>query len=89
MKIIHISDLHFGKVIHGVSMLENGDQPDWTNKFLALTADIHPDAVVIAGDVYDRSSPSGEAVALLRERQLFTGKLFVLDESGEYREAAL
>lgn len=65
MKIIHISDLHFGKVIHGVSLLENGDQPDWTNKFLALTADIHPDAVVIAGDVYDRSSPSGEAVALL------------------------
>ena len=32
---------------------------------------------------------AAEAVALLRERQLFTGKLFVLDESGEYREAAL
>ena len=65
MKIIHISDLHFGKVIHGVSLLENGDQPDWTDKFLALAADIRPDAVVIAGDVYDRSSPSGEAVTLL------------------------
>ena len=36
MKFLHISDLHFGKVIHGVSMLENGDQPFWTDRFLEL-----------------------------------------------------
>lgn len=65
MKLLHISDLHFGKVIHGVSLLENGDQPDWTDKFIALAKEIRPDAVVIAGDVYDRSSPSGEAVSLM------------------------
>ena len=65
MRFLHISDLHFGKVIHGVSMLENGDQPYWVEKFLETVRDIEPDAVLIAGDVYDRSSPSGEAVALL------------------------
>ena len=65
MKFLHVSDLHFGKVIHGVSMLENGDQPHWVDQFLALAEEIRPDAVVIAGDVYDRSSPSGEAVSLM------------------------
>ena len=65
MKFLHVSDLHFGKVIHGVSMLENGDQSHWVDRFLALAAEVRPDAVVIAGDVYDRSSPSGEAVTLM------------------------
>lgn len=65
MKLLHISDLHLGKVLHGVSMLENGDQPHWVEAFLALAAETRPDAVAIAGDVYDRGSPSGEAVALL------------------------
>lgn len=65
MKFLHISDLHFGKTIHGVSMLENGDQPCWVARFLELAQEVAPDAVVIAGDVYDRSSPSAEAVALL------------------------
>ena len=62
MRFLHISDLHLGKVIHGVSMLENGDQRYWIDQFLALANELRPDAVVIAGDVYDRGSPSGEAV---------------------------
>ena len=65
MRFLHISDLHLGKVIHGVSMLENGDQPYWVDQFLAMTRELRPDAVVIAGDVYDRGSPSGDAVTLL------------------------
>ncbi len=65
MRFLHIADLHFGKVIHGVSMLENGDQPYWVEKFLSLAQELRPDAVLISGDVYDRSSPSGAAVALL------------------------
>lgn len=65
MRIIHLADLHFGKSVHGVSMLENGDQGYWVDRFLALAGEIKPDAVVIAGDVYDRSSPSGDAVELL------------------------
>ena len=65
MRFLHISDLHFGKTVHGVSMLENGDQGFWVDRFLEKTAELKPDAVLIAGDVYDRSSPSGEAVTLL------------------------
>ena len=65
MKFLHISDLHLGKVIHGVSMLENQDQYYWVDRFLALSSEIKPQAVVISGDVYDRGSPSGAAVALL------------------------
>lgn len=65
MRFLHISDLHLGKLVCGVSMLENGDQPFWTDRFLALTDEVRPDAVLIAGDVYDRSAPSGAAVTLL------------------------
>ncbi len=65
MRIIHLADLHFGKSIYGVSMLENGDQGYWVDRFLELVASRGPDAVVIAGDVYDRSAPSGDAVELL------------------------
>lgn len=65
MRFIHLADLHFGKMLHGVSLLENGDQRDWVERFLRLAAEKRPDAVVIAGDVYDRSAPSGDAVELL------------------------
>ena len=65
MKFLHLADLHLGKSIHGVSLLESGDQPVWIQRFLEMARDIRPDAVVIAGDVYDRSAPSGDAVALL------------------------
>ncbi len=65
MRFLHLADLHFGKSIHGVSLLENGDQDHWVDGFLACAEEIGPDAVVIAGDVYDRSAPSGGAVQLL------------------------
>ena len=65
MKFLHLADLHLGKSIHGVSLLESGDQPVWVQRFLEMAQEICPDAVVIAGDVYDRSAPSGDAVALL------------------------
>ena len=65
MKFLHLADLHLGKSIYGVSLLEKGDQKVWVDRFLTLVREVQPDAVVIAGDVYDRSAPSGEAVALL------------------------
>lgn len=63
MKIYHLADLHFGKSIYGTSMLD--DQRFWAKQFLTCCSDDKPDAVVIAGDVYDRSAPSGDAVELL------------------------
>ncbi len=71
MKFIHISDLHLGKTIYGVSLIDSGDQTDWVTQFLDLSGKIQPDAVVIAGDIYDRSAPSGEAVLLFD--RLLTG----------------
>ena len=65
MRFFHLADLHFGKMIHGVSLLENGDQGYWVDQFLQLAEAEKPDAVVIAGDVYDRSAPTGDAVVLL------------------------
>ncbi len=63
MKIYHISDLHFGKTIYGKNMLE--DQKDWVEKFLEKCREGKPQAVLIAGDVYDSKIPSGDAVDLL------------------------
>ncbi|MBQ9459931.1 MAG: exonuclease SbcCD subunit D [Oscillospiraceae bacterium] len=65
MRFLHLADLHFGKMLHGVSLLENGDQGDWVEKLLELVAQKRPDAVVVAGDVYDRGMPSGAAMQLL------------------------
>ena len=71
MRFLHLADLHFGKSIYGTSLLESGDQGAWVDRFLALADEKKPDAVVIAGDVYDRSAPSGDAVELLS--RLLTG----------------
>ena len=65
MRFLHLADLHFGKSLHGVSLLESCDQPVWAERFLALAEEFRPDAVVIAGDVYDRGAPAPEAVELL------------------------
>ena len=63
MRFFHIADLHFGKSIYKVSLLE--DQKDWVKKFVEKAVEKEVDAVVIAGDVYDRGSPSDGAVYLL------------------------
>ena len=65
MKFIHLADLHLGKTLHGYSLIDQGDQTAWVDRFLEIAAEIRPDAVLIAGDVYDRSVPPREAVDLL------------------------
>lgn len=65
MRFFHIADLHLGKMLHGYSLIEQGDQTDWIDRFLDLVDAQRPNAVVIAGDVYDRAVPSREAVVLL------------------------
>lgn len=64
MKFIHVSDLHLGKTIYGVSLIDSDDQSYWVDCFLERVKEISPDAVLIAGDVYDRSVPAGDAVLL-------------------------
>ena len=63
MKFFHLSDLHLGKRVNEFSLLE--DQWDILQKIVVLAKENKPDAVLIAGDVYDKSMPIVEAVHLL------------------------
>lgn len=65
MKFIHTADWHLGKLVHGVYMTEI--QREVLEQFVAIVAEEKPDAVVIAGDLYDRSVPPTDAVELLDE----------------------
>lgn len=64
LKILHLADLHLGKNIYGISMIDSGDQGYWVDRLFEVVDEKKPDAVVISGDIYDRSSPSGEAYKL-------------------------
>jgi exonuclease SbcD len=63
MKFFHTADWHLGKLIHGVYMTE--DQEFVLNQFVEAIRLERPDAVIIAGDLYDRAIPPTEAVDLL------------------------
>lgn len=63
MKFVHISDLHLGKRVNGFSMLE--DQEYILKEILEIAKREKADAFLIAGDVYDKSVPSAEAVQVL------------------------
>ncbi|WP_418647793.1 exonuclease SbcCD subunit D [Thauera butanivorans] len=63
MRFLHSADWHLGRVHHGVSLLE--DQAHILGEFVRLAADMRPDAILLAGDIYDRSVPPAEAVRLL------------------------
>jgi len=65
MKFIHTSDWHIGRQFHNVSLLE--DQRHVLEQIVAYIASESVDALVIAGDIYDRSVPPSRAVALLDE----------------------
>ena len=62
MKFIHLSDLHIGKHLYHYNMKE--DQEHILEEVIGYTEKLRPDAVVIAGDIYDKSVPSAEAVAV-------------------------
>ena len=65
MKFFHTADWHLGKLVQGVYMTE--DQRHVLDQFIKAIIEEKPDAVVIAGDLYDRAVPPTEAVALLDE----------------------
>lgn len=77
MRLIHLSDLHIGKRVNEFSMIE--DQEYILTKIINIIDEEKPDGIVIAGDIYDKSVPSAEAVQLfddfltrLAERKLPT-----------------
>lgn len=65
MRLIHTSDWHLGRIFFNVHLTD--DQWHVLDQFVRLVKDEAPDAVLIAGDVYDRAVPPPEAVSLLDE----------------------
>ena len=74
MRLAHISDLHLGKRVNEFSMLE--DQRYIVKQIESILEEEAADAVLIAGDVYDKPVPPGEAV------RLFDGFLTALADRG-------
>ncbi|HHX56192.1 MAG TPA: exonuclease SbcCD subunit D, partial [Clostridiales bacterium] len=62
MKFFHISDLHIGKKLREVDISK--DQEHILNEIIKLADKERPDAFLIAGDIYDRSVPSANAINL-------------------------
>lgn len=87
MKILHLSDLHLGKRVNEFSMLE--DQKYILEKIIEIIDREKPEAVIIAGDVYDKSVPSAEAVQILDDflYELVCRKLQVFIISGNHDSA--
>lgn len=87
MKLIHLSDLHLGKRISDYSMLE--DQEYILKKIINVIDVEKPAAVIVAGDVYDKSIPSAEAVKLFDDFlvSLAKRKLEVFVISGNHDSA--
>jgi len=65
MKFIHTADWHLGKIVHGVHMTD--DQRYIMEEFINIIKEEKPDAVVIAGDLYDKSISPTEAIELLND----------------------
>lgn len=62
MRFFHLGDLHIGKRLGEFSLID--DQEAILEQIVTLAVTHKPDAVVLAGDIYDKSIPSGEAVTL-------------------------
>lgn len=65
MKFFHLSDLHIGNQLHRYNLKE--DQQVILKEVITYAKELRPDAIVIAGDIYDKSVPSAEAVNVFDE----------------------
>lgn len=87
MKLLHIADLHIGKRVNEFSMLE--DQKYILQEILRIVDEIKPLGILMAGDIYDKSLPSGEAVEVLDEflTELVSRKVQLFIVSGNHDSA--
>lgn len=63
LRLLHTSDWHLGRALHGESLID--DQAWLLDRMFEAVRDVRPDALVIAGDLYDRGVPPPDAVSLL------------------------
>jgi exonuclease SbcD len=65
VRILHTSDWHLGRLFHGASLLD--EQAAALSRLVELVREHHVQVVVVAGDLYDRSVPPSDAVALFSD----------------------
>ena len=84
MKLLHIADLHIGKRVNEFSMLE--DQKYILKDILRIVDEVKPLGILMAGDIYDKSVPAGEAVEVLDEflTELVSRKVELFIVSGNH-----
>ncbi len=84
MKFLHVADLHIGKRVNEFSMLE--DQKYILKEILRIIDEIKPMGILVAGDIYDKSVPAGEAVEVLDEflTELVSRKVQMFIVSGNH-----
>ncbi len=85
MRFLHTSDWHLGRLFHGVHLTD--DQAHVLDELVALAGEARVDAVVVAGDLYDRAVPPPEAVALFDDvltRLVLQAKVAVLAIAGNH-----
>ncbi len=63
MRFLHTADWHLGKLFHQVHLTD--DQAYVLDRLVEIVKETRPDLLLVAGDVFDRAVPPGEAVALL------------------------
>lgn len=85
MRFVHIADLHLGKVIHQQNLLDI--QKDLLDQIINYMNDQNIGVLIMAGDIYDRSIPSNEAISVLNDflnKIIFTYHKKVLIISGNH-----
>lgn len=85
MRFFHISDLHFGKLLYGYDLSE--EHRNFIKQLGRYCREYKPDAVLIAGDIYDRAVPSANAMTLLDELLMELSGTRVLIIAGNHDNA--
>ncbi len=85
MKFFHISDLHFGRQLHGYDLYP--EQRSFISQLSAYIKSEKPDAVLISGDIYDKAVPAGQAVSLLDSLLVALEDVTVLIIAGNHDSA--
>ena len=76
MRIFHLSDLHIGIRLYNYDLRE--EQEYIFNEIIEKMQEYKPDVIVIAGDIYDRAMPSGDAIECLTDLLIKSGKQTVV-----------
>lgn len=85
MKFFHLSDLHFGKQLHGYDLYN--EQHSFILQLRNYLKSEKPDAVLVSGDIYDKAVPAGSAVSLLDEFLMALEDVVVLIIAGNHDSA--